>query len=66
MAAFQGCIEDEATRARVQQDFAAGQQAGVNGTPAFFVNGISLAGSRPVDAFVEVIQSELDARKDAS
>jgi predicted DsbA family dithiol-disulfide isomerase len=66
MDAFEGCIEDEATRGRVQQDFAAGQQAGVNGTPAFFVNGISLAGSRPIDAFVELIQSELAAQEDAS
>ena len=64
MEAFEKCIEEDRVKERVQQDLAAGRQAGVSGTPAFFVNGISLAGSRPLDAFVEVIERELARQKE--
>ncbi len=68
MDAFEKCLEEDRIKERVQQDLVAGRQAGVSGTPAFFVNGISLAGNRPLDDFVEVIERELAARepKDAS
>jgi protein-disulfide isomerase len=35
---------------------------GVNGTPAFFINGRPLSGAQPFDAFKRVIDEEL-ARK---
>jgi protein-disulfide isomerase len=43
----------------VQKDLAAGQQAGVGGTPAFFVNGVLLSGAQPEEAFRRVIDLEL-------
>ena len=43
----------------VQADFAAGQAAGVSGTPAFFINGRSLVGAQPFSAFQAAIDAEL-------
>ena len=34
-------------------------EAGVSGTPAFFVNGIFIEGAQPASAFVELIDAEL-------
>jgi protein-disulfide isomerase len=42
----------------------AGDEAGVSGTPAFFINGRVLTGAQPFDAFKRVIDDEL-ARKSA-
>ena len=33
--------------------------AGVNGTPAFFINGRSLSGAQPFEKFKEMIDAEL-------
>jgi protein-disulfide isomerase len=65
LAAFDACLADGRLRARVEQDLAAGREAGVSGTPAFFVNGIPLSGARSVDEFVELIEREL-ARPETS
>jgi len=45
----------------VKRDLADGQQAGVSGTPAFFINGVMLSGAQPEEAFRKVIDQELDA-----
>jgi protein-disulfide isomerase len=34
-------------------------EAGVNGTPAFFVNGVMLSGAQPLEAFSKIIDQEL-------
>ncbi len=39
MAAYDQAVADPATRARVEEDFAEGQQMGVQGTPTFFLDG---------------------------
>jgi predicted DsbA family dithiol-disulfide isomerase len=44
----------------VDQDVATAQGAGATGTPVFFVNGIMLSGAQPIDAFVRVIEQELE------
>jgi protein-disulfide isomerase len=49
---------DEAIRAELRQ----GAELGVTGTPAYFVNGRMLSGSRPIESFVEVIDAELAGR----
>jgi protein-disulfide isomerase len=59
---FELCVTDRKTKDVVDADFAAGKAAGVSGTPAFFVNGVMLSGARPVDAFVNVIDRELEKR----
>ncbi len=58
--AFSKCVDERRYADFVQGDFMAGQQAGVTGTPAFFVNGIPLKGARDADALSRVIDSELE------
>ena len=47
----------------VEADVKAGEEAGVNGTPAFFINGRMISGAQPFDAFKQIIDDELAARK---
>ena len=46
----------------VRADFHKGLNAGVNGTPTFFINGKMLAGLQPVGVFEDAIE---DARREA-
>jgi protein-disulfide isomerase len=41
----------------------AGEEVGVRGTPAFFINGRLLSGAQPLEAFTAVIDAELVAKK---
>ena len=45
LAAFQVCIDDPSTRARVGQDVEAAARAGVNSTPTLFFNGRFIEGA---------------------
>jgi len=47
----------------VDADLQAGNEAGVNGTPAFFINGRLLSGAQPYDEFKKIIDEELAARR---
>jgi protein-disulfide isomerase len=58
-ARFDKCLDSGATAALVEANKKAGNEAGVNGTPAFFVNGVLISGAQPFDAFKEVIDAEL-------
>jgi protein-disulfide isomerase len=57
--AFNACRVLEEHAQAVGTDFLAGQKAGVNGTPAYFVNGVLLTGAQPEEAFLQVIEPEL-------
>jgi protein-disulfide isomerase len=57
--ALQACIAAGRGRARVDADLAAGKEAGVTGTPAFFVNGVPYSGAIPIDEFRRAIDGEL-------
>jgi protein-disulfide isomerase len=46
-------------KADVDADVAAGDEAGVSGTPAFFINGRTLTGAQPFEAFKRIIDDEL-------
>jgi protein-disulfide isomerase len=59
LAKFDACVKERRHQARVDADVADGRQAGVSGTPAFFVNGIPLSGARSKDDFKKVIDAEL-------
>lgn len=59
---FNACLDSRKFKAQVDEDHQAGIQAGVTGTPAFFVNGRFLNGAQPFEAFQEIIDDEL-ARK---
>ena len=50
----------------VRADEQAGAQAGVGGTPAFFINGRMTSGAQPFEKFKEIIDDEIAAKKTAS
>lgn len=56
LARFEPCLTNEETLARVQADTQEGRQAGVTGTPTFFINGQKLAGAQPYEQFQAVIE----------
>ncbi len=62
-AKFNQCLDSGEKSKVVEADQEAGAKAGVNGTPAFFVNGIPLSGAVPFDEFKQVIDAELQAKK---
>lgn len=59
MKAFKACTSDPAHTKAIEAEQAEGGRYGVEGTPAFFVNGIPLSGAQPVDAFIPIIEREL-------
>jgi protein-disulfide isomerase len=59
VAAFDACVAAKTHAAKVEADLDAGREAGVSGTPAFFVNGIPLSGARALPEFVKLIDREL-------
>jgi protein-disulfide isomerase len=61
-AKFASCMESSKFASVVQEDMAAAKKVGVTGTPAFFINGISLSGAQPIEEFKKVIDQELAAK----
>lgn len=57
--AFRRCLAGGAAKRAVEADLRAGAEAGVDGTPAVFVNGRSFSGPRTVDALRRLIDEEL-------
>ena len=45
--------------AKVDEDHALATKLGVNGTPAFYINGVSLGGAQPLPKFTAIIDDEL-------
>jgi protein-disulfide isomerase len=62
-AKFNKCVDDHKYREVVDADAQAGNEAGVTGTPAFFINGRLLSGAQPFDAFKRVIDEELELKR---
>ncbi len=58
---FESCLSSGKYKAEMQREGREGTAAGVNGTPAFFVNGVFLNGAQPAAAFEKVIDEELAA-----
>lgn len=56
---FNSCMDSGKYAKAVDDDLAAGQKAGVQGTPTAFVNGQILVGAQPYDAFKKLIDEEL-------
>lgn len=56
---FRQCLNQRDGLVDVARDMAEGESLGVEGTPAFFVNGRPLPGLLPPDSFFEVIDEEL-------
>ncbi|MDZ4221773.1 MAG: DsbA family protein [Patescibacteria group bacterium] len=54
-AAFAACLDSQEAYNEVDEDIAAGEAAGVSGTPTWFINGIRVAGVIPEDVFRQII-----------
>ncbi|TGL59580.1 DsbA family protein [Leptospira sarikeiensis] len=60
MNSFNQCIaQEEKIKSEIESDMQAGQSYGVNGTPAFFINGILVEGNMPIQNFTKIIDEEL-------
>ena len=56
---FNACFDGRRFKNDVDKDIKEGTEAGVSGTPAFFINGRALEGAQPFEAFKRVIDEEL-------
>jgi protein-disulfide isomerase len=56
---FAECLDSGRHAAVVQADFNDGIAAGVDGTPAFFVNGRFISGAVPFETLAEVVEDEI-------
>lgn len=56
---FDECLDSGKMAEEVRKDLSDGQRFGVNGTPAFFVNGTVISGAQPFSVFEQVIEAEL-------
>ena len=59
LESFRSCLENEDYKNQVQTDIDFANSLGVRSTPTFFINGLAFIGAQPLDAFKQVIDSEL-------
>jgi protein-disulfide isomerase len=59
MTAFARCVGQRTYKASIEEDLKDGEEYGVSGTPAFFINGRLISGAAPYDDFKRVIDEEL-------
>jgi protein-disulfide isomerase len=62
-ARFNACFDSHQFKDVIDADVQAGQDAGVSGTPAFFINGRELTGAQPFEQFQRIIDEELQLKK---
>jgi len=58
-ASFYECLDSGRKAADIARSVDAGQQLGISGTPAFYINGRLLSGAQPFERFAEIIDEEL-------
>jgi protein-disulfide isomerase len=61
-SAFRECLDSGKYTAQISQESLAVQSLGVNGTPAFLVNGIFISGAQPFEVFQQVIEGQLQQK----
>ncbi|HEY3499975.1 MAG TPA: thioredoxin domain-containing protein [Polyangiaceae bacterium] len=59
VAKFKAALDSHKHKAKVDADAEIGNKAGVNGTPAFVINGYFLSGAQPAAAFKKLINRAL-------
>ncbi|WP_426751600.1 DsbA family protein [Myxococcus sp. Y35] len=59
MDKFKAALDQGKFNAQIEADMAQASSLGANGTPTFFINGRTLVGAVPVDAFKRIIDEEL-------
>jgi protein-disulfide isomerase len=62
-AKFNACVDSHKYAAKVDTDLRAGQEVGVDGTPAFFINGRLISGAQPYEVFKKIIDDELQLKQ---
>ncbi len=62
---FETCLDSGKYGQATQDDMQYGASIGVQGTPAFFINGKLLSGAQPFAAFQTMIEAELDGSAEA-
>ena len=55
--AFATCLENHDFAAAVQADMQEAMASGINGTPAFVINGHLVSGALPFDVFAQAVES---------
>ncbi len=58
-AKFDECLDKGKYKSAIESDMAQGRDLGVDGTPAFFINGRPLSGAQPFEKFQTTIDEEL-------
>ena len=56
---FDKCLDSGEKKSAIEEDQKAGSAAGVNGTPAFFVNGVFINGAQPYEEIKQTVDREL-------
>ena len=56
---FERCLGSDRYEQAIEEDIAAAERLGVEGTPTFFINGRKLVGAQPYESFQRVIEEEL-------
>jgi protein-disulfide isomerase len=59
---FAECLASDRYHEAIAAEFDLGSNAGVTGTPAYFINGRLVSGARPFPDFAEIIDDELGGR----
>ena len=60
---FDACLDGDKTATRIQKSLQEGEQVGVDGTPALFVNGRPLSGATSYEDLKAAVDEELAAAK---
>jgi protein-disulfide isomerase len=61
-AKFDQCLDSGEKAKVVEGHKRAGDEAGVSGTPAFFINGRMISGAQPLEAFKAIVDQELKGK----
>lgn len=56
---FEKCLKSGKYQALIQKEISKGNQAGVQGTPAVFINGELISGAQPYENFDRIVKQEL-------
>ncbi len=58
-AKFNQCLDSGSRNSEISKDLSDGQNAGISGTPTFFINGQKVVGAQPYSVFQQIIDAEL-------
>ena len=64
MPAFKAALDSNKHQATIDAHIKTARGLGATGTPSFFINGRSLRGAQPFEAFKAVIDEEITKAKD--